>query len=90
MIVKSRQNIIELVSRHDYIHKFEFRLEDDKFVVDRDPSLVEKATLIKDAGKMWSFSYQDQLRLRRRFWKGLHFDPKNVLVAERDARSAQV
>ena len=36
---------------------------------------------------MWSFSYQDQLRLRRTFWKELHFDPGSVSVAEKDARS---
>ena len=36
---------------------------------------------------MWSFSYQDELRVHRQFWKDLHFDPGSVAVSERDARS---
>ena len=42
---------------------------------------------MQGAGKMWSFSYQDELRVHRQFWKELHFDPGSVAVSEMNARS---
>jgi len=100
--VKLHANLVSVYQRYcgdataDFQHTgkqgFSFRTEEGTnglcVAVTSDPCRLERAILLKDAGKKWAFSYQDQLRLRRKFWKELHFDPGTVSMVEKDARSA--